>query len=346
MRVLVTGGCGFLGSHICEMYRKKGDEVVCIDNMTKYEFSRSPYNVELARTHNWNFLKGIGVELHKEDIRNKESLFKVAKGCDFIAHTAAQPAMTIALEDPELDFSTNVMGTYNVLECARKYDIPMASCSTIHVYGNRINQHLKEAETRFERTPPTIPETDPVLNGDITPLHASKRSAEIYVECFIDTYGLKAANFRLTGMYGPRQIGSEDHGWVANFAIKTVMQTPIKVYGTDKQVRDILYATDAAEAFDAFYKAQKPGTYNIGGGMKNTISLKEALDLMHNITRKKQDISFGPARKGDLWYFVCDIAKAKSALNWEPKVSNEEGIRRLVEWIEHNTEMFRGKKQS
>ncbi|MEM3445682.1 MAG: GDP-mannose 4,6-dehydratase, partial [Thermoplasmata archaeon] len=270
-----------------------------------------------------------------------EVLLKLAKDCDFIAHTAAQPAMTIALENPELDFSTNVVGTYNVLETARKYDIPVVSCSTIHVYGNKLNAELKETEKRFVREPPTISENAPTLLGEVTPLHASKRCTEIYIDCFIDTYGLKAANFRLTGMYGPRQIGSEDHGWVANFAIKTVMEMPIKVYGPDKQVRDILYASDAAEAFEAFYKYQKPGTYNVGGGVKNVISLREALEMLSKITGKTQNIFYEAPRKGDLWYFVCDISKIKSALNWEPRVSNEEGLIKLVRWIEANKELFR-----
>jgi len=341
MKVLVTGGCGFLGSHVCEMYRNRGDEVVCVDNMTKYEFSRSPYNVELARNYNWEYLKSIGVQLYKEDIRNREMLYQIAKGCDFIVHTAAQPAMTIAIENPELDFSTNVIGTYNVLETARKYDIPVVSCSTIHVYGNKINEKLKEGEKRFICTPETISESSPTLHGDVTPLHASKRTTEIYVDCFVDTYGVKAASFRLTGMYGPRQIGSEDHGWVANFAIKTVLGTQIKVYGPDKQVRDILYAKDAAEAFDAFYRRQVPGTYNVGGGPKNIISLREALEILSEITGKKQDIKYEPPRKGDLWYFVCDITKVKEKLNWEPKVSNYDGLKALVNWISENIVLFR-----
>ena len=342
LKVLVTGGCGFLGSHVCEYYRNKGEEVVSFDNLTKHELMRTGYNVDAARMYNWNFLKDIGVELVKGDIRNKEELINAARGCDFIIHTAAQPAMTISIEYPELDITTNVIGTFNVLEAARKFDIPVVNCSTIHVYGNKINETLKEAETRFIREPPAIDENHPVLQGKLTPLHASKRAAEIYVQTYIDTYGVKAANFRLTGLYGPRQLGGEDHGWVANFTIRTILGLPIKIFGTDKQVRDILYASDAAEAFDAFYRNLLPGTYNIGGGVSNAISLGECLKLISKITGIEQKIIYMPARHGDLWYFVCDITKANEKLGWKPKVSNEEGIKKLVDWVKENIELFKG----
>jgi CDP-paratose 2-epimerase len=253
--------------------------------------------------------------------------------------------MTIAIENPELDLTSNVVGTFNVLDVARKYDIPMAGCSSIHVYGNKINETLKEGQRRMVRDPPTIDESHPIMQGTITPLHASKRAAELYVQTFTDTYGLKAATFRLTGMYGPRQLGGEDHGWVANFAIRTILKLPIKVFGTDKQVRDILYVTDAASAFDAFYKSKKSGIYNIGGGVKNIISLGECLESLNAMTGIKQDISYEPARLGDLWYFVCDTTKAKENLGWTPKVSNEEGIKKLVDWIKANKSIFGGEKK-
>ena len=232
-------------------------------------------------------------------------------------------------------------GTFNVLETARKYDIPMASCSTGHVYGNKINETLKEGKRRFTREPPSIDEKQPIMQGEITPLHASKGSAELYVQTFTDTYGLKVASFRLTGMYGPRQLGCEDHGWVANFAIRTLLKLPIKVFGTDKQVRDILYVTDAVAAFDAFYNNQNPGIYNIGGDVKNIISLGECLEMLKEMTGMEQNIRLEPARLGDLWYFVCDTTKARNALKWQPKVSNEVGIRKLVDWIKGNSILFR-----
>ena len=254
MRVLVTGGCGFLGSHVCEYYVKKDNEVISYDNMTKHELERTGFGTELARNYNWNYLKNLGVKLVKADIRNFEELIDCSQGCDYIIHTAAQPAMTISWEDPRLDFTTNVQGTFNVLEVARKLEIPVACCATIHIYGNRINQTLKEGDRRYLRQPEGIDEDYPTLEGTITPLHASKGAGDIYVRTYIDTYKLEAASFRLTGIYGTRQFGGEDHGWVANFIIRSVLGWPITIFGTGKQVRDIIYAADVCEAFDAFFK--------------------------------------------------------------------------------------------
>src|SRR5439155_15059856 len=136
MKVLVTGGCGFIGSHVCEFYRGRGASVISYDNMTKVELQRTQYSVERARNHNWNYLKQLGVAMVKADVRDYEALRETAKGADYIVHTAAQPAVTISMEDVDLDFSTNVLGTLNVLKTAREYDIPVVSCATIHVYGN------------------------------------------------------------------------------------------------------------------------------------------------------------------------------------------------------------------
>jgi CDP-paratose 2-epimerase len=340
MRVLVTGGCGFLGFHTCEYYAKKGDEVISFDNMTKHELTRTGYATKAARDYNWNFLKNLGVNLTKGDIRDYQRLKEVVKGCDFIIHTAAQPAMTISVEDPDLDFSTNILGTLNVLKVAREYKIPIVFCATIHIYGNKINEELKEGKTRYFRQPPEIDEQYPVMGGILTPLHVSKRTAELYVQTFIDTYGLEAASFRLTGIYGPNQFGGEDHGWVANFAIRAVLGEPINIYGSGKQVRDILYAKDAVLAFDAFYQKRKPGIYNIGGGSKTLISLIECIELLKEITGKEIKVSFCPDRLGDLRYFVCDTSKAKQNLNWQAKILPKEGITNLVNWIKENINLF------
>ena len=340
MKALVTGGCGFIGTHTCEYYIDKGDEVVSFDNMTEAELSRTGYNLHDARVHNWDFLKNMGVSMVKGDICDASSLMESAKDCDYIIHTAAQPAMTISMEEPLLDLNVNVVGTFNVLETARKLDIPVVNCSSIHVYGNKINEKLEEQETRYVCDPPAIDENHPIMQGTITPLHASKRAAELYVETYIDTYGLKAATFRLTGMYGPRQFGGEDHGWVANFAIRTIMGMPITVFGTGKQLRDILYASDVPAAFDAFYNSNAKGIYNIGGGIEHSISLVECLKLLSEITNKEQNIQFKESRLGDLEYFVCDIARAKKDMGWEPHVSNTQGVTKLVDWIRENINIF------
>ncbi len=341
MKVLVTGGCGFIGSHVCEYYIKKGAQVIAYDNMTKYELMRTGYAVGKARDYNWELLKKMGVEMLKQDIRDYDQLEKAAKGCDFIIHTAAQPAVTISVEDPQLDFTSNVIGTFNVLEIARRHKIPMVSCATIHVYGNKINETLKEGKTRYTRDPETINEEHPTVEGILTPLHASKRSADLYIQTYIDTYGIEAASFRLTGLYGPRQLGGEDHGWVANFSIRALLGEPINIYGTGKQIRDILYATDLCAAFDAFYNNRKPGIYNVGGNTKTAISLLECIEVLQEILGRKIPVNYCPDRVGDLRYFICDTAKVKQNLKWEAKVMPKEGITNLVNWVKENIDLFK-----
>jgi CDP-paratose 2-epimerase len=340
MKVLVTGGCGFLGSHLCEFFVKRGDKVICFDNMTKYELERTGYATEEARQYNWDFLSAMGVHMVKEDVRNAEAVMEYSSGCGYIAHTAAQPAMTISWEDPVLDFQTNVAGTVNVLEAARKHKIPIASCATIHVYGNKINETLREAERRYTREPPAIDENHPTMEGNLSPLHASKMAGDIYVRAYAKTYGLQAASLRLTGIYGPRQFGGEDHGWVANFSIRALMNRPLTIFGTGKQVRDILFAEDVSLAFQAFYEHRVPGVYNIGGGLPFATSLVECIDIIKEICEDEVTVKFEPDRYGDLRYFVCDIAKASNKLNWKPTVAPRTGIEKLFQWIKNERGLF------
>jgi len=342
MKVLVTGGCGFLGSHVCEYYINRGDQVISYDNMTKYELKRIDYIEEGARDYNWHYLQSIGVQMVKEDICDFDSLMAHAVGVDYIVHTAAQPAMTIGMEDPELDFNVNVQGTFNVLRAARALDVPIASCGTIHIYGNKINETLTEGETRYLRDPMAIDETHPVVEGLLTPLHASKRAGEIYLQTYIDTYGVKAASFRLSGLYGPRQFGGEDHGWVANFAIRAMMGRPLRIFGSGKQIRDIISPTDVCKAFQAFYEHQQPGIYNIGGGGDYAISLVECIELIGELLGTTPMVEFEEERKGDLLYFICDTAKAKEKLKWQPNIAPKEGVMQLIQWLQKEKKLFKG----
>lgn len=340
MKVLVTGGCGFLGSHVCELFRKEGWEVVSYDSMTKYELGRTGYGTDKTRDFNWNQLKEMGCEMVKADVAHEEAMKDHSSGCDFIVHTAAQPAMTISWEDPRLDFNTNVLGTFNVLDAARKHRIPAVNTSSIHVYGNHINNTLTEGETSFEREPVAIDENHDTMVGELSPLHASKMSAEHYVRTFTDMLQTPAASFRYTGIYGPRQFGGEDHGWVANFAIRSVFGMPCRIFGTGKQARDILFASDAAQAYLDYFKNPQPGVYNIGGGPAHKISLIECIGMIGEILGRKPEIEFHEERPGDMRYFICDIKKASNNFGFQPKIAPREGVERLIRWIEENREVF------
>ena len=340
MKVLVTGGCGFIGVHACEFFCRQGWAVIAYDNMTKFELDRTGYRADAARDYNWNWLGELGVERVIGDIRDLEQILDCSSGCDFIVHTAAQPAVTISIEEPLVDLKTNVLGTVHVLEAARKHSIPVVSCATIHVYGNWINSSLQETDTRYVRNPPSVDENAPTMRGRLTPLHASKASAENYVKIYADTYNLRAASFRLSGLYGPRQFGGEDHGWVANFSIRNLLRRPLMIYGSGKQVRDIVYATDVARAFFAFYRQGEAGSYNIGGGPMHAISLLECIRLIERNTGITSDVKFGAARLGDLNYFVCDTKKAQDGLGWQAEVPPQEGVSLLIQWIRDNLALF------
>lgn len=341
MKVIVTGGCGFIGSHVCEFFRQKGWDVVAYDNLTKHELVRTGYDAAAARQYNLNFLRELGVDVRVEDVRDYETLLRASRGCDYIVHTAAQPAVTISIEDPVLDVTTNVLGTFNVLRVARELGVPVVSCATIHVYGNEINRTVREGATRYERTPPEIPEEEPTAQGILSPLHASKCAGDLYVRAFVDTYGVRAASFRLTGLYGPRQFGGEDHGWVAHFCIRALTGKPITIFGTGKQIRDVLFATDLAECFYRFFEHPVPGIYNIGGGLANALSLLECIELITELTGKRPEVRFEPGRHADLLYFVCDTRKAREAFGWQARTRPREGVRALLDWIRREIHIFR-----
>ncbi len=345
MRVLVTGGCGFLGSHVCEAFKRRGWDVQAYDNMTKFETSRISFgDQERIRNYNRNHLESLGILVQKANICHFDALMDCAKRCDYIINCAAQPTMTLSSEDPTFDFNTNVVGMVNILEVARALKVPVATCSSIHVYGTGINDSLIEEEVAYRRPawyPALINEEHPVLTGQLTPLHASKRCAEIYARMYAETYGLDVAVFRLTGIYGERQFGSEDHGWVSLLAIKTMLGLPIQLIGTGKQVRDILYISDAVDAFVKWWEAGRPsGIYNIGGGIRNIISVRQCLAELARLFGRKQIITQGGTRRGDLLYFACDSSKARVDFGWQPTVTPAEGLERMVRWLQENRDIF------
>ena len=151
---------------------------------------------------------------------------------------------------------------------------------------------------------------------------------------------LGEASFRLTGIYGTRQLGGEDHGWVANFVIRNRLGWPVTLFGTGKQVRDIVYATDVAEAFLAFHARGEAGVYNVGGGPATAISLLECIALIDEQSGRRTEVQMQDARFGDLQYFVCDIERARQKLGWRPTILPREGVSRLIAWVEANADLF------
>lgn len=341
--VLVTGGAGFVGSHAVEYYANQDTQVTALDNLSRVETLEEADESRNTAAYNWEYLEENypDVELVEADIRDHEELESIVEGHDAIVHTAGQVAVTASLSDPRTDFEINAAGTFNVLEAARKAesDPAVVLASTNKVYGDNVNEiPVREVDTRYWYDDPEythgIPESLSIDDCEHTPYGVSKLAADLYVQDYAERGVLDAAAFRMSCIYGTRQFGNEDQGWVAHFAISTLRDEPLTIFGDGKQVRDVLYVKDLIRAYDAFLSDPegKPAVYNIGGGDENTTSLLELLDLLENETGARTDIEFDEWREGDQKVYVSDISRAREELDWEPKVGFDEGVGRFVEW--------------
>jgi CDP-paratose 2-epimerase len=345
MKILVTGGAGFIGSHLAEYYAKQGHEIVVLDNLSrpqllKKEIKNVDYNLKYLKQFS-NITPILG------DVTKQQDVFAAAKDVDVIFHCAAQTAVTTSVTDPEPDFYVNALGTFNVLEAARKSskNPTVIYSSTNKVFGNNVNSvGVVDAGDHYafeEKFGKGIPEDFSIDLSEHTPYGCSKLIADLYVQDYAHVYGLKTGVFRMSCIYGTRQLGVEDQGWVAWFAIATVLGKPITIYGDGKQVRDVLFITDLVELFNAFLKSsRKHGVYNTGGGPENTLSLLQLLNLLEKLTGKRSKISYADWRPSDQKVFIADITKANKELGWKPKVSPEEGVKNLVRWVEENKNIF------
>jgi CDP-paratose 2-epimerase len=346
MKILVTGGAGFIGSHVAEYYAKRREEVIVFDNLSR---AKTLTNSIGDTFYNLTYLKNNydNITLILRDVRKFEEIKEASNGVDVIVHAAAQVAVTTSLMDPRIDFEINALGTFNVLEAARLNDAAVVYCSTNKVYGKNVNKiriNVKEKRYCFadKEYKDGIPERFPIgLNGH-SPYGCSKLTGDLYVQDYAHTYGLKTGVFRMSCVYGERQFGVEDQGWVAWFTIATLTDKSITIYGDGKQVRDVLYVTDLLEVFNAFLESSlKHEVFNIGGSPKNTLSLLELLDLLKELTGKEPQVSFTNWRPADQKVYVSDISRAKQMLRWQPKISPKMGVKRLVDWASKNITLFK-----
>jgi CDP-paratose 2-epimerase len=345
MKILVTGGAGFVGSHVAENYAKAGHEVTIIDNLLRRNVFGAGAGDPL---YNWNYLKKYPkIKLVKGDVRKLEEVKKAAKGADAIIHTAAQVAVTTSMKDPKMDFDVNATGTFNTLEAARANDSTVVYCSTNKVYGENVNNiPVAKSGNRYTFADKSykngIPEEFLVDRAWHTPYGCSKLTGDLYVQDYAHGYGLKTGVFRMSCIYGERQFGIEDQGWVAWFTIATILNKPITIYGDGKQVRDVLHVLDLVRAFDMFLKKRslKHIVCNTGGGPKNTLSLIELLDLLKMFAGKAPKISYAGWRPADQKVYISDISALAKQIGWKPQISPAAGVRRLAEWVSSNANLF------
>lgn len=343
--VLVTGGAGFVGSHVAQYYDTRDVDVTVLDNLSRVETLETATESRDTARFNWQFLRNQHptVELIQGDIRDRESLTDIVEGHDAIVHVAGQVAVTSSIEDPKTDFEVNAAGTLNVLEAARLADSDPAIvfASTNKVYGENTNEiPIREEDRRYWYDDPDfergIPESLPIDETEHTPYGVSKLTGDLYIQDYAQRNELQAAAFRMSCIYGPRQFGNEDQGWVAHFALSALRNEPLTVFGNGKQVRDVLYVSDLVRAYDSFLSDPhgKPAVFNIGGGPKNTTSLLEFLDLLETKVGDRPTTTFEDWREGDQRVYVSNIDRAQDTLDWSPRVSFSEGIDRYLEWYE------------
>jgi CDP-paratose 2-epimerase len=344
MKVLVTGGAGMVGSHTAEYYARKGCEVVVLDNLMRSKlFGYDKKSVE----YNWNYLaKYKSIRRIKGDVRVKRDVMEaIGKGVDAVIHTAGQPGVPLSVRIPEEDFSINAYGTLNVLECVRQKckEAVFIYCSTNKVYGENVDKMpLLEKKTRYVyKNIKGIPVTLPIDHTGHTPYGVSKYVGDIYVQEYAHIYGMKTAVFRMSCIYGVRQFGFEDQGWVAWFVIANLLGKPITIYGNGKQVRDLLYVTDLVKAYDKFIDSDlRHEVFNIGGGPRNTISLLEFIDEIKKATKRENPVSFADWRPSDQKVYISDISKVSEKLDWQPTISPVEGMKKILSWVRANKKIF------
>ena len=344
-RVLVTGGAGFIGSHVAEQFAREGWDVTVVDNLSRAKLLKKP---DKNSTFNWDYLCNLpNVKLIRGDVTNPSVAVEAAAGCSVIVHTAAQTAVTTSVTDPRPDFENNIIATFNVLEAARLAESKPAIvfCSTNKVYGENVNSvGLTEGKKRYafeEKFGRGIPETFPIDHCEHTPYGVSKLTGDLYMQDYAHLYGLKIGVFRMSCIYGTRQFGLEDQGWVAWFTIAALLGKKITIYGDGKQVRDVLYVEDLVNAYKAFLDSSiQHGVWNMGGGPDFTMSLLELLDILEKKTGVKVDPGFADWRPSDQKVYISNIDKAKKDLGWAPKVRPEEGVEKLIRWVETNKALF------
>lgn len=331
--IVVTGGAGFIGSNLAHRLASDGHRVRVFDNLSRRGVEQNAG--WLRETH------GERIELIEADVRDAADVQACVRGAAAVFHLAAQVAVTSSLVDPLLDFEINARGTLNVLEAARMQTRPPAVVltSTNKVYGGLEDLELSLRDGRY------LPTDDAVREHGIgesrrldfhSPYGCSKGAADQYAVDWARSFGVPTAVFRMSCIYGPRQFGTEDQGWVAHFLLQALRNEPITIFGDGCQVRDILYVDDLIDALQAVMARASElsgSAFNIGGGPNNVISLNDLLARIERLDGRRAQTQYGAWRIGDQRYYVSDTRAFELAAGWHARVGAADGIARLYEWL-------------
>ena len=335
MKLLITGGCGFLGSNLAAHALSRHDTVTVLDNLSR---TGSKKNLEWLRAQgNFEFFP-----IDTSDQKSIDALFRQQR-FDAVFHLAGQVAMTTSIADPGLDFQTNACGTFHVLDAIRRFspDTRILYSSTNKVYGNLEQYTYEETDLRYRcrEFPDGFPETIPL--DFHSPYGCSKGTADQYMLDFHRTFGIQSAVFRHSSMYGGRQFATYDQGWIGWFCQKALEQkrsaaVPFTISGNGKQVRDILHAEDIVRLyFTALDNMDRiaGNAFNIGGGIAQSLSLLELFDLLEEKLGVKLSYVKQPPRLSDQKVFVADNTKITTLTGWKPEVPAIVGISRMLKWL-------------
>lgn len=333
-RILVTGGAGFIGSNLAHRLASEGHEVVVFDSL-----ARPGVAANLAWLHATH-----GSKIHhvRADIRDAQAVEETIKGVDAAFHFAAQVAVTTSLADPRSDFDINVGGTFTLLDALRRAgrQTPIVFASTNKVYGNLDDVPLDLVDCAYAPTDAGLCRHGIAEDRPLdfhTPYGCSKGAADQYVLDHARSFGLPAAVLRMSCIYGPRQRGTEDQGWVAHFLISAMGGRPISLYGDGCQVRDVLEVSDCVAAYIACWRNMDKAAgqaFNLGGGPENAVSLRQLLAEIETLLGRKLDTRFSDWRPGDQRYYVSDTRRIRKTLGLKAPLGWKQGLRRLAQWLD------------
>jgi CDP-paratose 2-epimerase len=336
--VVITGGAGFIGTNLCDRLLERGEPVVILDNLSRPSVAQ---NLDFLRRRPGCAEAFARLNVRIADVRDPAAVREIVRNASFVFHFAAQVAVTRSLVDPAHDFEVNARGTLNVLEALRSTPRPppLLLTSTNKVYGALSDLALRRLRLRYE------PEDERVLRHGISearpldfnsPYGCSKGAADQYVLDYARTYGIDAVVLRMSCIYGPRQLGTEDQGWVAHFLIRSICREPITICGDGLQVRDLLYVDDLVDALllaREGIRRVSGRAFNIGGGPDSTLSLLELVDLAAELTGRRPEIAFEGWRPGDQRYYVSDCRAFQRETGWAPGVRAADGVGKLYRWL-------------
>jgi CDP-paratose 2-epimerase len=332
MRYLITGGAGFIGANFVARALSRNDEALIYDDLSRPGVTA---NVDWLRAAHG----ADAVELVKGKVEDAARLGRAMASVDVAIHLAGQTAVTSSIRDPVADFESNALGTLNVLEAARRQESPpvVIYASTNKVYGSLDRIPVAEAETRylFRDRPFGISEAEPLEFQ--SPYGCSKGAGDQYALDYARIYGLRSVVLRQSCIFGPRQMGCEEQGWMAWFLIAAQRRLPVRICGSGKQVRDVLFVDDLLDAYDAAIDridVASGQAYNIGGGPERALSVwLEFAPLIERVLGRLPETRSEPWRPGDQRVYVSDVRKAERELGWRPTVGVEEGVERLAAWV-------------